>query len=64
VAVLNDDLLVASETGLSRAQIQRAGASALGAVRDVLRNVSIRAVAAAPDGTIYVATDTAVGRLQ
>jgi glucose/arabinose dehydrogenase len=64
VAILNDDLLVASGMGLSRAHIQRGGTLSLGAVRDVLRNVSIRAAAAAPDGTIYVATDTAVGRLQ
>lgn len=64
VAVLNDDLFVASETGLARAQIQRAGSPNLAGIRDVLRNVSIRAVATAPDGAVYVATDSAIGRLQ
>jgi glucose/arabinose dehydrogenase len=64
VAVLNDDLLVASEAGLTRAQIQRSGTPGLGGVRDVVRNMLIRALATGPDGTIYVATDTAIGRLQ
>jgi hypothetical protein len=64
VAVLQDDLFVGSETGLTRAQIQRASAPRLGAIHDVLRNVSIRAVATAPDGAVYVATATAIGRLQ
>jgi len=64
VAVLQDDLLVATETGLTRAQIERTNAPRLGAIRELVRNVPIRAVAAAPDGTLYVATDTAIGRLQ
>lgn len=64
IAVLQDDLYVASQAGLARAGLQRSGGPQLGAPRPVIRDVAIRAIAIAPDGAVYVATDTAVGRLQ
>jgi glucose/arabinose dehydrogenase len=64
IAVRRDDLFVASETGLALAQIQRSESPQLAGLHDVVRNLAIRAVATAPDGTVYVVTDTAVARLQ
>ena len=65
VAVNGDALFVGSEAGLVRAQLQRAaGESRLAATHDVLRSIVIRAIATAPDGAVYVATETTIGRLQ
>ena len=64
IAILEDDLFVASQDGLARAQLQRSGTPQLGPPRDVIRGVAIRAIAVAPDGAIYLATDSAIGRLQ
>jgi glucose/arabinose dehydrogenase len=64
IAVRRDDLFVASEAGLALAQIQRSDSPQLAGLHDVVRNLAIRAVATAPDGSVYVVTDTAVARLQ
>jgi glucose/arabinose dehydrogenase len=36
----------------------------LSGTEDVIRDVPVHAVAAGPDGALYFATDTALGRLQ
>jgi glucose/arabinose dehydrogenase len=64
IAVLGDKLFVASPAGLARTQLQASGAPEPGAPLDVIRDVAIRAIAIAPDGVVYVATDSAIGRLQ
>jgi glucose/arabinose dehydrogenase len=63
IAIVEDELFVASQAGLARAQLQRSGSPQLGAPRDIIRNVAVRAIAVAPSGVVYVATDTAIGRL-
>jgi glucose/arabinose dehydrogenase len=62
--IVKDDLIVGSASGLVRAQIQRTDPPRLTAMHDVLRDVPIRAVTLSPDGSVYVATDTSIGRLQ
>jgi glucose/arabinose dehydrogenase len=62
--VVKDDLLVGSMSGLTRSHIQSTSPPRLSAARDVLRNVRVHALAVAPDGGVYIATDTSIGRLQ
>ncbi len=62
--IVKDDLVVGSQSGLIRAQIQRTSPPSLAGIREVLRDVPIRALALAPDGAVYVATETTIGRLQ
>jgi len=63
IAILEDELFIASQAGLALSQLQPSGAG-LGAPRDVIRGVAVRAIAISPDGAVYVATDSAIGRLQ
>lgn len=64
ILIVNDDLVVGSLSGLVRAQIQRTNPPRVTAMRDILRDVAIRAMTVAPDGAVYVATDTSIGRLR
>jgi glucose/arabinose dehydrogenase len=64
IAARENDLYVGSETGLVRARIDERDPARLAGTADVLRGVAVRAVAAAADGTIYFATDSALGSLR
>ena len=64
IAAVRDELFVGSDPGLIRAQMDRGDPSRLTGLRDLAPHLTIRAVAASPDGVVYVATETAIGRLQ
>jgi glucose/arabinose dehydrogenase len=67
VAAFRDNLLMASAAGqqLLRARFDPRDASVIASTERLLdhRIGAIRAVASAPDGAIYIATDHAIGRL-
>jgi Glucose / Sorbosone dehydrogenase len=64
VAIAGDDLIVASESGLSRARIDRRSGDRLANSQDAVRGLAIGAVAVASDGQIFFATETAIGRVR
>jgi glucose/arabinose dehydrogenase len=64
IAAVDDDVFVGSDAGLVRGTIDRQNPQRLSGTEDVIRDVPVHAVAAGPDGALYFATDTALGRLQ
>src|SRR5262249_4332008 len=63
LATLHDDLFVASAAGLSRSRIDTQKPDRLAGTDPVVRDVAVRAVAVAPDGTVHFATADAIGKL-
>jgi glucose/arabinose dehydrogenase len=64
IAALEDDLFVGSDLGLVRGRIDRRNPARLTGTEDVIHHVPVHAVVAGPDGALYFATATALGRLQ
>jgi glucose/arabinose dehydrogenase len=63
LAARGDDLVVASEAGVQRSRVDRRNPDRIAETSDLLKGLAIAAVAVAPDGTIYFATPTAIGRI-
>jgi glucose/arabinose dehydrogenase len=61
VASAEDSLFVASSAGLTRAAIDARNPARLASIEQILANLVVRAVAVAPDGGVYFATDDSIG---
>jgi hypothetical protein len=63
IAARGNDLYVGSDSGLARAHIDPQKPAHLLGGTDLIATLPIRAVAVAPDGSVYFATPTAIGLL-
>jgi len=63
IASRQDTLLVGSDAGASQSTIDAQNPARLSKTTAIVNGMPIRAIATAPDGTIYFATTTTVGRL-
>jgi glucose/arabinose dehydrogenase len=63
LAIVHDDLLIASAAGIAAAKIDRRNPGQVTTTRKVLDNVAVRALATAPDGSVYFAAADAIGRI-
>jgi glucose/arabinose dehydrogenase len=64
VAALGNDLYIGSDAGLARAHVDPQNPTRLMGATDLVATLPIRAVAVAPDGSVYFATPTAIGLLR
>jgi glucose/arabinose dehydrogenase len=64
IAALGNDLYIGSDAGLTRAHVDPQNPARLLGAADLVAALPIRAVAVAPDGSVYFATPTAIGFLR
>jgi hypothetical protein len=64
IVARGDDLYVGSDAGLVRTRIDDRNPDRLVTISDVIRGTAVRAVTAGHDGTIFFATDSALGALR